>query len=128
MLDYTRRDFEFTMLYSLDDLLLKISEELDETFNPKKKESIGLLKTFRTLMETRRKWAREYKLFSLPESTAVAKPENQPRTASAKTAASARSLPQTPKSLSELAMEDVVNSFSKRTVESTPVPRGLLAG
>jgi hypothetical protein len=128
MIDYTRRDIEFTILYSLDDCLLKISEELDDCFDPKNKQSMNLLKTFRTLIETRRKWAREYRLIALPEPETTAKGSNAAADARQENNLAGRSLVEKSKSLSEAAIDDVVNAFSKRKIEPQPIPCGLLAG
>lgn len=128
MIDYLRRDFEFTILYSLDDCLLKISEELDDTFNPKDKKSMSLLKTFRSLIESRRKWAREYHLFSLPETKSPEKDSPNPVAARAGNMPSPQTLAGKSKSLSEAAIDDVVNAYTKRKIELKPIPHGLLAG
>ena len=58
---------EATILASLDRQILKIAAKLDETFDPDDKESVKTLKLFRSMMTTRRMWAKEYKLVQVPE-------------------------------------------------------------
>lgn len=126
MIDYLRRDVEFTILFALDACLEKMAEQLEESFNPKEKESIALLKTFRATIETRRKWGREYKLITFPQQDAPQKTvKNIPAPAAGKNGASP-SLSLSQAAIAKAAIDDVVRSFTKTKPEPAPVPSGLL--
>lgn len=104
-----------------------MAERLDESFNPKEKESMALLKTFRATIESRRKWGREYRLLSFTEE----KPETKPAHATPEirpgkngTAPSRPTLSQ--EALTIAAIDDVVRSFTKNKSDPQPAANGLL--
>jgi hypothetical protein len=127
MIDYLPRDIEFRILFALDDCLLKMADLLDESFNPKEKDSVALLKTFRATLESRRKWAREYRLATIPVTNAAAKSVTtipEPRQGQNGTASSRA--PLSKDALTKAAIDDVVQSYSKYKSDPLAAANGLL--
>ncbi|MBN2328270.1 MAG: hypothetical protein JXR73_14070 [Candidatus Omnitrophica bacterium] len=59
---------ESKLLNTLDKCLLKFAQALDAKFDPHDEDDIKLLRSFRIMLESRRKWAREYELNPTPEA------------------------------------------------------------
>lgn len=126
MIDYTLRDVEFTVMGALDECLMKIAEDLEDHFDPKEDKYVNLLKLFRSMIETRLKWTRAYRLITLPEPEAVSLTSKKFPDTRLEKGKAAIALPAAPKYNSETAIEEVVKALSKKKVEPPAVPVGLL--
>ncbi len=122
MTEPSRLVTEEQILQTLDRTLLRIAATLDEQFDPEDKETVKLLKIFRSLIATRRIWAKEYNLVQIPEP--VQKPIAGLRATTTKITAAYP--PKKMKSALEQAMDDVTAMYPKRLQEPPPQKNGLM--